>query len=107
MRKDGPYRNSRVVAGNGNVDVGHSVAFAAGMKERGEPLRIARQGPVRGLGHAPLHYVQRAIQPDGEAVAQQQFAIGRLRERASAQCQYRWPASVSTGRSLAASWAGQ
>ncbi len=67
------------------MHVGQAVVVAAGFKERGEGLGIARQGAVGGQAHAVLHGFEGAIQPDGDAVVFQQVAIGGLAEGAAAE----------------------
>src|ERR1035441_6103350 len=71
------------------MDIGQGIAFAARVVERFECLGIARQRPVRCLGDALLHFFERAIEPDCQAMIEQQFAIARLGECAPAQGHYR------------------
>src|SRR5215471_9487326 len=74
--QDGVYCGLGVVGFDGDADVGLAVGFAAAVVEGGEGEGIAGQGSVGGLGDAPLNGVEGAVEPDGDAAAAEEIAVG-------------------------------
>ena len=66
----------RVVAFYGYMDLGQAIDIATGLVESGELFGVAGQGAVSGLADTLFDDREGAIEPDGDAVLEQQVAIG-------------------------------
>jgi Lon protease-like protein len=81
--KDACHGRAGIVILNLNAEVRARIAFTADFKKRAKQLRIARQRPVDEGGDAPLNQLDRAIQPDADAVVGYEIEIPVAQERAS------------------------
>src|SRR5437588_8518110 len=101
MRQNQVNDPFRIVAFNRDAGVGQTVDVAAGLEQIRKSFGVARQRAMAGRPNPALHGYERTIQPYGNAIVLQAFAIVRLDKSAPAQRQHRRAAAFDPADMLA------